>query len=296
MIIHYIHRYLLRTLGMLCLMLSLGTGQRGYAQNTEQEQLAKLRTFKKEFIAFALLSEFANESAGFSEKEIDMAMEVFFSAATNPSRNDYEKAVVTLAVTEMDYVTSNLPDKQLCLMTYKKALRSPTTYSSNPYDLMTQESEYRGAEYAMDYLGFKLLFYRIVRSHRISRKIAPFYGMAKWGINVPRFINDFEQRYGQSISELEKYKQFGYTVGVFAHDLMRYFQSKGIAIAPRDMRVVYAKLRPIWYDDEALKTYFNSIKPNLDKEEAFNLVLKPEGFVQQVEQSYRRNVATPLGI
>lgn len=51
---YYINRYLLRILGLLCLMLSLGIKQSSYAQDTEQEQLAKIRTFKKEYIASAL--------------------------------------------------------------------------------------------------------------------------------------------------------------------------------------------------------------------------------------------------
>lgn len=288
---HYINRYLLRTLGILCLMLSLGIGQRGYAQSTEQEQLAKLRTFKKEFIALALSPRLWGSDV---ETELrDKAMEAFFSAVSNPEPSEYEAAYATCITSGWQYRADEVPDKQLYLDTFKKALRNPSAYPSDKYDAMTQESEYRAVKLAWFFLGEDVLGYRTIRD---AHDVSSCYGIAKWGINVSKTLSRFEQMYAQPISEESVMIAHFYMHGVWAHDLMQYLQSKGIAITLQELREVYAKVSSMSNDDEAMTAYFNNIKPNINKEEAFYLVLKPEGFVQHIEQSYRRNVAIPLGI
>lgn len=292
---HYINRYLLRILGILCLMLSLGIKQSSYAQDTEQEQLAKIRTFKKEYIATVLLPSWGD--IDLSAEHLDGVMEAYFSAVNNPSRNEYEAAHVTIAIKTMkgvmNFLSSN-EELELCMSTFKKALRSPAAYNPNPYDMTTQESEFLGADHAMILLGVYLLDYLdsgidISNGERL-------YGIVKWGINIPKFINDFEQRYGASISKQEFDKQYAYASGVFAHDLIKYLQARGIAISPQDLREAYRKLRPLVDNPIAWEHYSASIEPKIGDDEAYRCIRRLKGFVQQTKQNYQRNVATPLGI
>lgn len=215
-------------------------------------------------------------------------MEAFFSAVNNPSRNEYEAAHVALAINSIEIF--EVPDMKLCLNTFKKALRSPAAYSPNPYDETTQKSEYLG----VDMIWWVL---PLIEQEYLYGIIQPmqFYGIVKWGINIPKFINDFEQRYGKSISTQEVMKQYAYATGVFIHDLLKYLQARGIAISPQDLRDAYRKYST-FTSVHTWDEYYASIKPKIDDDEAHSCIWKLKGFVQQTKQNYRRNVAIPLGI
>lgn len=294
MTIHYINRYLLRTLGVLCLMLALGTGQRSYAQNKEQEQLAKLRTFKKEFIAFALLPHSLLKSGASSETLKD-----FFLALDNPIKAKYEEAHLIYWIGVVQSIVEERSDKQLFLNTFKEVLRSPSKAAIYDIDQMKANNEdtYLGCMLAMAVLHRDIL--NDEELDRVKGEVILGLGLSKWGINIELFLSLFEQRYTTKLSEEEIGSALGYMYGVFAHDNIKYLRAKGIGISPHDLRQAFDQMRSF---DTLIEGQFwiKQIMPDIgarnNRTEAFILPVHLDGFMSQIRKNYRRNVAIPLGI